>query len=270
MSPFVDNSNPLNIFVGNPGLIPDYRHIVSIDFRSFDRFNFTNLFVSLRGTYIKDRIVSSQFVNQQLQKVHTFVNSDRAWNSNLQVTYGRPVRMIGARISITGRAGLSESSSFINQEENVSRISTTSANIALDNRIKEVFDLRGTVNLSYNHTDYSLNPALNLNYLNTTFSARGSYYLGTSWTLATDLSYSLYDEEVFGDDQNLMLWNASVSYLMTNNLTEIEFVAQDLLDQNEGINITNAPTYIQNERIESLGRFFLLRIVHRLGGPRNR
>jgi hypothetical protein len=267
MSPFADNSNPLNIIVGNPGLIPEYRHFANLDFRAFDRFNFTNLFVSLRGTYTKDKIASSQLVNQQLQKIHSFVNSDKAWNSNLQVTYGRPIRMIGVRVSITGRVAISESSTFVNLEENVSRISNTSANITLDNRVKEIFDVRGTVYLSYNSTDYSLNPALNLNYLNTIFSASGSYYLGTAWTLTTDLNYSLYDKDVFGDDQNLMLWNASVGYLMKNNLTEIELVAQDLLNQNEGINITNAPTFIQNERIESLGRFFLLRIVHRLGGP---
>jgi hypothetical protein len=39
----------------------------------------------------------------------------------------------------------------------------------------------------------------------------------------------------------------------------------DLLNQNQGVNITNSPSYIQKERIESLGRHRMMKFIYRLG-----
>jgi hypothetical protein len=47
---------------------------------------------------------------------------------------------------------------------------------------------------------------------------------------------------------------------------EIQLVGLDLLNQNEGVNFTNSPTFIQEERINSLGRYIMLKFVWHLSG----
>ncbi len=73
----------------------------------------------------------------------------------------------------------------------------------------------------------------------------------------------MYDQEVFAG-QNVALLEASISRLFMNERAEIQLVGIDLLDQNQGVNITNSPSYIQEERIESLGRYLMLKFVYRL------
>ncbi|UCG86001.1 MAG: hypothetical protein JSW71_19165 [Gemmatimonadota bacterium] len=49
---------------------------------------------------------------------------------------------------------------------------------------------------------------------------------------------------------------------------EIELSGHDLLNQNQGVSITNSSSYIQEKRTESLGRCAMLRLMYRLGRGR--
>ena len=42
-------------------------------------------------------------------------------------------------------------------------------------------------------------------------------------------------------------------------------VVLDLLNQNQGVNITTSASLIQEERIESLGQYVMLKFTYRLG-----
>ncbi|NIM49354.1 MAG: hypothetical protein GTO22_08875 [Gemmatimonadales bacterium] len=92
----------------------------------------------------------------------------------------------------------------------------------------------------------------------------GTYYLGDAWTLNTALSYQVDDQEVFAG-RNLTMLQRSISRYVMNERGEIRLVGVDLLNQNQGVHITNSPSYIREERIQSLGRYMMLRFVYRLG-----
>ena len=59
--------------------------------------------------------------------------------------------------------------------------------------------------------------------------------------------------------------NGSISRLVMNNRVEVRLAGVDLLNQNQGVSLTNTSAYIQEERIESLGRYLMLRFTYRLG-----
>ena len=64
--------------------------------------------------------------------------------------------------------------------------------------------------------------------------------------------------------QNLL--EASISHLVMNKRAEIQLVGLDLLNQNEGVNFSNFGSTIQEERIESLGRYVMLKVIFHLSG----
>jgi hypothetical protein len=158
----------------------------------------------------------------------------------------------------------------VNQAENVSRILQNSVTAGLENRTKDVFDIRTGARLTFNNVTYSLNQDLNQKYLNSTVYADGTYYLGLAWTFNAALDYRIYDQDVFAG-QNVALLEASISRTFLDERAEIQLIGLDLLNQNQSVNITNSSSYIQEQRTESLGRYAMLKFMYRLGrgrGPR--
>jgi len=264
LQPFVDNRDPLYVRVGNPDLIPEYTHGLSASYRYFDQFSFGHLFTHLKVTSTGDGIVPSRTVDEQGRQVVTSVNADRGWSTNAGVYFGTPVRTIGARLEVSYRGMYSTGSEFVNQTENRSRILRHTVGAGLENHANEDFSLEVGGELTLNTVHYSLSEELNQTYLNSIFRASGSYYLGDDWTLSTGLSYRAFDQEVFGPGQSIAQLEASISRRVLDDHGEIELAGFDLLNQHQGVHFTNASSYIQEERIESLGHYVILRFIYHL------
>ena len=180
-------------------------------------------------------------------------------------------RPMGARINLNYNVTYSTGSEFVNQAENESKIWRNTVDASLENRDKELFDVRAGSRLTFNNVDYSLNEELNQSYLNSTFYASGSYYLGELWTFNTSLNYRVFDQDVFGPGENVALLQASVSRLILNERAELQLIGFDLLNQNQGVNVNSSSSSIREERTESLSRYLVLKFIYKVGlGSRGR
>jgi hypothetical protein len=262
--PYADNDDPLNVYIGNPDLNPEYRHRLNGEYRLFDQFSFVNLFTYASVNLTNNNISQSRFVDAEGRQVTTPVNSGQAWGTNVGVNFGTPIRPLGARVSLDYRLNYARETAFVNDAENKSRILENRFNATLENRDKSTFEVRVGGGLSFNDVDYSLNQELNQSYINPRLFVDGSYYLGP-WTFATALNFQGYDEQVFGPNLNTTIWEASITRLMMSERAEIQLAAYDLLNQNQGVNVTNTSNYNRTERTQTLGRYAMLRFNYRLG-----
>ena len=266
LQPFTDNSNPLNTYTGNPDLTPEYRHMGMIHFMFFDQFSFTNLFAFVRASYTTNKIVRSRTIDEQFRQSSTSINAGNDVTVSSSVSFGTPLRALGAKINISNEAMYNRGIELINQEENQTKILRNTIGLRLENRNKETVDAMIGTRLTFNVNQYSLNPDLSQNYLNRTFYAEFSYTLNEDWRFTTALDYRQYAKEVFGTGQNIPLLRAEVSRYLLGNHVEVKLVAQDLLDKNLGINYTNSSNYIQQTQVSTLGRYFMLKFVYNLSG----
>lgn len=265
LQPFTDNINPLRVYQGNPNLTPEYTHRLRADYRYFDQFTFLNVFAFGRFSYTSNEIVQARTVDEQSRQVITPINTGHGWSANGGVTVGTPIRRFGVSVDVSYNANYSTGTALLNGVENVSQILTHRLDASLENRDKNVFDVRVGGRFTFNNVDYSLNEALTQNYLNKTLYTNGTLYFGNGWTLNTSLNYRIFDQEIFGPGQNVAIMNASISRLVMNNRVEVRLAGVDLLNQNQGVSLTNTSAYVQEERIESLGRYLMLRLTYRLG-----
>lgn len=265
LQPFTNNINPLNIYVGNPNLTPEYTHRLRADYRYFDPFTFLNVFTFGQVSYTSDEIVQARTVDEQARQVVTPINTGHGWSANGGVTIGTPIRRFGVSVNLSYNANYSSGTALLNGVENVSRIVTQRIGASLENRDKRIFDIRVGGRFTFNNVDYSLNEALTQDYLNRTLYTTGTVYFGNGWTVTSSLNYRIYDQEIFGSGQNVATLDGSLSRLVMGNRVEIQLSGVDLLNQNQGVRLTNTSAYIQEERIESLGRYLLLRFTYRLG-----
>jgi len=220
----------------------------------------------LRFSYTDDDIVQSRVIDEQALQTVMPVNIDHSWSMNGGATYGRPIRSAGARINLNYTFNYTRGVEILNELENNSRVMRNTIDASIDNRDKEIFDVRAGARFGFNDVEYTLNEELNQGYLDKTFYGNGMLHYGAGWTLSATFNYRLFDEGVFGaGDRNVAMLRASVSKLAMNNRVELELVGFDLLDQNKGVTYTNGASFIQERRTESLGRYVMLKVMYRLG-----
>jgi len=264
LQPFADNSDPLRIYTGNPDLRPEYTHRVNVDYRLFDQFSFRNLFAYASLNYTANDISQARSVDDEGVQTRSPVNSGGAWSANGGLNFGTPLRWLGARVTLNYQLGYSSSTEILNDAANDSRNLRNTFGIDIENRSKNLFDIRAGTSLTWNDVHYSLNEELNQSYLNGTIRASGSLYLG-GWTLSSDFNYRMFDRDVFGSGRNIAFWQATVSRLFLDDRAELQLTGFDLLNQNQGVNFSSSASSIREQRTESLGQLVMLRFLYHLG-----
>ena len=270
LQPFSDNSDPINVYTGNPNLKPEYSHSGTLHFMLFDQFSFTNLFGYLQASYTTDKIATARTIDDQFRQNITSVNVDGDWLVTGSMNFGTPIRALGTKINLATQTMYNRGFTFINDAENRSRLLRQTVDLRLENRSKDIIDALIGARLTFNVTKYSLNPDLNANYINRTYYAELTYSLGDHWRFTSGFDYRVFADEVFGDGQQIPIWRAEISRSLMNNKAEIQLVGLDLLNRNVSVNYSNTGNFIQEQRINSLGRYFMLKFVYNLSGIGNR
>lgn len=266
LQPFEDNSDPLNIYIGNPALRPEYRHTTGLRFMYFDAFSFTNVFATLRTQFTKNQIVRSRTIDEGFRQQITSVNGGNGWSISGNTSFETPVRPLGIKVRLSNETMLNRGLEYVNDLENQTKLLRNTVGLRLENRNKDLIDAVIGTRYSFNVNRYSLNPERSQNYLNRTFYGEVTYNLNQAWRITTSLDYRLYAEDVFGSGQDVALLRAELSRMLFQNRAELKLSGNDLLDNNRGISYTNTNSYFQETHVNTLGRYFMLSFVYNLSG----
>jgi hypothetical protein len=265
LQPIVDNTNPLNVFVGNPDLNPEYTHSLRGDFRWFDQFTFMSVFASLRTSYTKNQIVRAREIDERFVQTIRPVNVDGDWSISGTQMFASPIRALGIQFNISNNATYGRSTEFVNANENDTQTLRDAVKLSFDNRNKEKVDITLGGTLTFNVNRYSLNSELDKNYLNKTMFGEIAFTPTEAWRFSTGVDATLYSKEVFGEGQNVVMWNAEASRsVLQNNRAQIVIQARDLLDQSTGIDYTNSAGFVSETQTRSIGRYVMLKFVYNL------
>jgi len=267
LQPLVDNSDPLNIYTGNPDLKPAYVHELSGNYMLFDQFTFTSLFVNFGAGYTTDPITNSTIVDSLFRQNIRPVNVDHDLLLQGGFQFRTPFRPIGTNIRLSYKGYWNQGLQFVNENQNEVERQRHSLSLSFDNRKKEVVDFTIGGRLSYNQSDYSENNALNQHYIDRKLYSDLVVLPSPKWELSSSLDYSFYSAATFGEKRSIPIWKASLTrYVLKNRRGRFVLSAYDILNKNIGINRSNQLNYFQEERIRSLGRHVMLTFAYSISG----
>lgn len=265
LQPFVDNTDPLRTYAGNPNLTPEYQHNLRADFRQFDQFTFRSIYLYANVGYNRNQIVQSRLVDLQGRQSVMPINLGDGWNSNVGANYGTPIRSIGAQVDVDYSFSRSTGQELVNDVTNESRNSSHNIGVRLQNRDKEIFDLNAGARWGFNKVAYSINSALDQSYVNSTYYGSGTWFLTETLSASANANYQVYDQSLFGPRDNILMLGASVGQKMLDNRAEISLVGVDLLNENNGISISSSSSYIRQRQSPTLGRRVMVQFSYQLG-----
>jgi hypothetical protein len=266
LQPLVDNTDPLNIYQGNPDLKPQYGHRAGIHYSMFDSFNFINLFMNVNGTYTLNKITNATYVDSLFRRVTQPLNVDNDYNLMAFLNFGAPLKFMRSKISLSGNSMLSKSIVYVNLIENDANRYINTISLAFENIRKEHYDFRVGTRWTFNQTRYSENNELDQNFTNQNYFSELSIYL-KKWTINAELNLMLYRGSAFQEDQAFPLLHAYISRtFLKNDRGELRIYGFDLLKRNTGINRSSDLNYLQEERGNTLTRYFMFSFTYSLRG----
>ncbi len=259
LQPVVDNSNPLSIYIGNPNLIPEYRHNLRLNYIKFNQFSFSSLFAFINATYTRNNIINQTFIDDQFRTVSTPINVPYNFNVNTSINYSTPIRPLEMKIQVNGNIGYQKRILFINTVENESDIYNARIGLTLENRRKKYIDVSASASMNYNINTYSVSSERNQNFLNQTYTGNLIVRPNDLWNIQSNIRVRVFPEQDFSEGLTVPIWRAGVSrFFMKGNRGEISLSVFDILNQNLGLNQSANLNYIETEQIISLGRYFML------------
>ncbi len=265
LQPVPDNSNSLNIKEGNPDLKQEFNHTIQASLNLVSPYKNKNLFMFLTMQTTQNKIVNYDTINQLGVKRTKPVNVNGVYNINSNISYSMPVRFLKGTMEISSNTGLLKTKQFINTVGNDIKTFSIGPDLRLDMNPTEKLSIGVGAGFNYNKTKYSLQSALNTDYLSQEYNASLDWEMPKGFFFATDFNYIINSQRASGFNVKVPLWNASISKQMLKyNRGELKFAARDLLNKNIGISRNTNNNYIEDSRVLTLRQFFLLSFTYSL------
>lgn len=271
LQPVPDNSNALNIREGNPDLKQEYNHTLQVNLHLISPYKNKNLFAFFTFRATENKIVNYDSVNLQtgVRKTRP-VNVNGVYNLNTNISYSLPVKWLKGTVEFSSNISQNRGKQLINDAAgkiltNTINTWTLGPDLRLDMTFKDKLNIGLGTGLSYYNTRYSVAGSTNTNYLSQEYNFSLDWEMPKKFFFSTDFTYIINSQRAAGFNTKVPLWNASISRQMLKfNRGELKLGVRDLLNENIGISRNTNNNYIEDSRVLTLRRFFLLSFTYSL------
>ncbi|WP_291528144.1 TonB-dependent receptor [Bacteroides sp. UBA939] len=240
--PIVDNSNPLNIRVGNPGLKPSFTHSMNLSFNTYNAELQRGIMVNTSFSTTQNSISNSTEYNEETGgRTTTPKNINGNW-----AAFG----MFGFNTALKNKKYTINSYSNINYQNSVAYLynrgtkrddQNTTTGLTLRERLSgayrnDWFEFGLNASISYTAERSNLNPDNNQEPY--TYSYGANTQLMAPWNMTFTTNIANQSRRGYRDasmNRNELIWNAQLSQTFLKGAATISFEMYDILKQQTNI-----------------------------------
>ena len=265
LQPVPDNSNPLYVKQGNPNLKQEFTHTFRLNASFVNPFRNKNLFAFFTLQQTQNKIVNYDKINSLGVDSVMPVNVNGVFNMSGNVSFGFPVHFLKGTLEISSDINRYHGRQFINAAPNTINTAAVGPEIKLDMNPTDKLNLSFSTSLTFSKTNYSLQFVHDAKYFTQEYSTEVGWQLPNGFFLATDFNYRINNQYENGFNTKVPLLNATISkQILHFNRGELKFSSNDILNRNISVNRSTSQNYVEDTRINSLRRFFLLSFTYNL------
>ena len=265
LQPVADESNPLNIVVGNPELKPTFTHRFNMRYQDFDQMAQRSIMAMFNVNYEQNSIISKTDYDATTGgRTTTYGNVNGVWSAMgmnmLSFPFGASKTWyfsshLFARYSSTkgyNNGEINRSGSF-----NINY----SPGIAFRNGVLDL-ELRPRYNFQTTHNTVQTASNRNVHTYGGMFN--GTYTAPFGLIISTDLNYSATSGYSSGYDTKQWLWNGSIAYqFLRDKAAAVTLSVYDILGQRKSVYRNVTGNYIEDVAYNSLTRYGMVTFTYR-------
>lgn len=237
LQPVLNNTDPLNIHIGNPDLKPSFTNQLDVHFSDNNRltgkYTYLRFYYSATQNAITDDITTDAATGKtQLGYVNLSENVFHNYRAYADFTF--PLGSPDARLGMGVETRRDVSFSLINSVLNKASTGSYSGSVSIYRHKPDKYELYVSFKPDYSINRLTLQPEYNNDAVGYGASGSVKTYLPAQFELATDIDYNYRRATALFPKFERTTWNASLSraFLKGKNL-KFSLSAHDLLNQNQ-------------------------------------
>lgn len=273
----VNNSNPLQLSVGNPSLKQQVTNSVFFRYNyfseDFSKVFFVFLNASNRMDYIgqasvlasKDTLINGKYLAPSGAQITRPVNMNGYWNLNFNANYGFPLTFMLSKFNINGGVSYSRTPGLVFDQTNYSNLFNYNFMLMLTSNISEKLDFMISARYNHNTTVNTIQKENNYNYNNWYNTANFKWQFWEGIFIQGELRNMIYGGEYKPVDGNYTLINFSLGKkIFANDAGEIKLTYSDVLNEMKSNETTVTDFYIENVYNTVIKSYLMLTFTYNL------
>ena len=265
LQPVADESNPLNVIIGNPELKPTFNHNINLRFGDFAQGAQRSIMAMMNVDFAQNSIVSDVTTDELTGgRITSYTNVGGVWSAMamnmLSFPFGASKVWYFTSHMFT-RYGVTKS--VTNGVENRSNtwMINYSPGLAFRN---SVFDIELRPRYSFQNTTTSALKSNTRNIHTWGGNFDGTYSAPFGLVISTDLRYSTTSGYSAGYNSDQWIWNGSLAYqFLRDKQAALTISVYDILGQRKNIFRNVTGDYIEDVFYNSLGRYGMVTFTYR-------
>lgn len=260
--PIPDNSNPNQIFVGNPQLNPANHNELRLNFRKWNPSKSTNYNFRLFGNLILNDLSTATSFSSSGQNVVQYINIDKSYRTGFNANFGFPVVKNLLTAKLSQNTNISNAQNIINNKINESLTLNQSGTVTLRYDNKKSIESELTFRGNYTQTKNSLSTFTRPSFWSFKLEFNVNIQLPEKFELSTQLN-GFYLTNTRLANANYLIWNAQIKRRFLNSeQLSASISVRDMLNQTTSISrIVNANVIIDSNA-ELISRFFMFSLSY--------
>ena len=270
VQPLHQNTDPLNVVVGNPGLKQSFTNNFNLNFNDYKMLTGRYTYMSVSFKTINDAISTTQTI-LPTGNTTQYVNVNGNYSGDLYFNRGAKIKKTNLYVGLNLGSDLSHVHNFVNGAANVSDNNSYTAGAYLNYEKENKYSFDFNPQFTYNNNQATISQYANSYYL---FNCDASATVQITKKLEFNSTVSVMIRErtaVFNTNNNTVRWNAYIGQkLLKNNQLELRLSVFDILNQNIGYSRTAQSGVITENTYNTIRRYGMLNVIwnfnHNPGG----
>ena len=298
LQPVPDNSDPLNVSLGNPYLQPYFNHNFNANFGYTNKETFTSVHGQVGGGTVSNAITNAKWYDQAGAQYSIPVNGPGTYSANGRVMVNSPLGDSDFSIYSNTNASYNQSMSFIGKGNLDSgkyyNAETADFNYDLFHQDFPDMSQAGDTFTANKTQTMSFTQRLRLTFRNDLVEliAGGRTRMSKSWytvaggnvnptwnnqvefsmnwtipcglNIIADADYNWYNGYTTPQEDEIII-NAEITQLLFDNKFTLALKAYDILGQSKNLSVSDSSNYHLETRNNTLGRYIILSLTYRFG-----
>jgi outer membrane receptor protein involved in Fe transport len=257
------NTDPLNVYIGNPNLDQSFRHNFNTGYNFYNVLKEKNFWSNISVSITDNAFVQSSTIDSIGRRTYRTVNTDGVYSINLYSQYGMKIKDTKWRVGFGPEININRNIDFVNSVKNITNRSNYGLNLNLSQYVPDKYNFNIGPQLNWNYSKASVNKSANADYWSVEIYGNANINLPKKFEIGSNINAEFRQKDPrFTQRTNFTKWNAHIiKRLFKEDKMELKLSLNDILDQNRGYD-RNFDSYSFTETYyNTLRRFWLLTVT---------
>ena len=269
--PITDNSNPLNIRMGNPGLKPSFAHTMRLFYNTYNAEKQRGIMTHFSFTATQNSISNSTRYNEETGGLITRPeNINGNWNAFGMFGFNTALKNKKYTINTFTNVNYQNNVAFLYNQDTKNNDRNTSTGLTLGERVTGSyrndwfeFSLNGSIN--YTAERNKLRPENNQEPYIYSYGASTNITMPWKMTLATNIANQSrrgYRDSSMNRDE--LIWNAQLAQSLLKGAATVSFEVYDILRQQSDISRSLSADMRSVSEYNGINSYCMVHFIYRL------